>query len=163
MSSQLDINSLFETTNHKTLRRLETYDDILKKCHIRIKYYSKFEKTTCFFAIPEFIIGVPLYDVSELKNYMMKSLEKNGFTLMYLHPNWLMIDWSEKKKTIESAHKSLATKTPQQAKKTLGSGSKYKPIEEYKPTGSFVYGQSAMNSLEEKTKQMLPQVKTLNI
>ena len=42
MSSQLDINSLFESTNQKTLRRLETYDSILKKCHARIKYYSIF-------------------------------------------------------------------------------------------------------------------------
>ena len=46
MSSQLNINDLFETTNHKTLKRLETYDGILKQCHCRIKYYSKFEKTT---------------------------------------------------------------------------------------------------------------------
>ena len=94
MSTQLDINSLFETTNHKQLRRLETYDKILKQCHCRIKYYSKHEMTTCFFAIPEFLIGVPLYDVQELKTYMMNSLEKNGFTLMYMHPNWLMIDWT---------------------------------------------------------------------
>ena len=160
MSSQLDINSLFESTNQKTLRRLETYDNILKKCHTRIKYYSKFEKTTCFFAIPEFLIGVPLYDVNELTTYMINSLEKNGFKLMYLHPNWLMIDWSEKKKTIENAQKSLAKKTPQQAKKQVES--KYKPIEEYKPSNSFIYDQSAMNSLEEKTKKIL-QVNTLNI
>ena len=160
MSSQLDINSLFESTNQKTLRRLETYDSILKKCHARIKYYSKFEKTTCFFAIPEFLIGDPLYDVNELRTYMMNSLEKNGFKLMYLHPNWLMIDWSEKKKTIENAQKSLAKKTPQQAKKQVES--KYKPIEEYKPSGSFIYDQSAMSSLEEKTKKIL-QVNTLNI
>ena len=34
MSSQLDINSLFETTkNQKSLKRLETYDKILKQCH----------------------------------------------------------------------------------------------------------------------------------
>ena len=160
MSSQLDINSLFETTNQKTLKRLETYDKVLKQCHARIKYYSKFEKTTCFFTIPEFIIGVPLYDVSEMKQYIMNSLEKNGFKLMYLHPNWLMIDWSEKKKTIENAQKSLAKKTPQQAKKQVES--KYKPIEEYKPSGSFIYDQSAMSSLEEKTKKIL-QVNTLNI
>ena len=31
MSTQLDINSLFETTNHKTLKRLETYDKILQQ------------------------------------------------------------------------------------------------------------------------------------
>ena len=160
MSSQLDINSLFESSNQKTLKRLETYDDILKKCHTRIKYYSKFEKTTCFFAIPEFLIGVPLYDVTELRTYMMNSLEKNGFKLMYLHPNWLMIDWSEKKKSMDKAHKNIASVTPQQAKKKLET--KYKPIEEYKPTGSLVYGQSAMSSLEEKTKKIL-QVNTLNI
>ena len=160
MSSQLDMNSLFDTTNQKALKRLETYDKILKQCHSRIKYYSKFEKTTCFFAIPEFLIGVPLYDVAELRTYMMNSLEKNGFKLMYLHPNWLMIDWSEKKKTIENAQKSLAKKTPQQAKKQVES--KYKPIEEYKPSGSFIYDQSAMSSLEEKTKKIL-QVNTLNI
>ena len=106
MSSQLDINSLFESTNQKTLRRLETYDSILKKCHTRIKYYSKFEKTTCFFAIPEFLIGVPLYDVVELRTYMMNSLEKNGFKLMYLHPNWLMIDWTEKKKSMVKVQKA---------------------------------------------------------
>ena len=160
MSSQLDINSLFETTNNKTLRRLETYDKILKQCHSRIKHYSKYEKTTCFFAIPEFLIGVPLYDVTDLRKYMMNSLEKNGFKLMYLHPNWLMIDWSEKKKTIDSAHKAVSSKTLNQAKKKVES--KYKPIEEYKPTGSFLYGQSAMNSLEEKTKKIL-EVNTINI
>ena len=79
---------------------------------------------------------------------------------MYLHPNWLMIDWSEKKKTIDNAHKAVSSKTLNQAKKKADSN--YKPIEEYKPTGSFVYGQSSMNSLEEKTRKIL-QVNTINI
>ena len=158
MSSQLDINSLFETTNQKTLKRLETYDKVLKQCHARIKYYSKFEKTTCFFTIPEFIIGVPLYDVSEMKQYIMNSLEKNGFKLMYLHPNWLMIDWTEKKKSMVKVQK--ATEITQSSIKKVKKD--YKPIEEYKPTGSFVYDQNSMSSLEEKTKKIL-QVNTLNI
>lgn len=158
MSSQLDINSLFETTNQKTLKRLETYDKVLKQCHARIKYYSKFEKTTCFFAVPEFIIGVPLYDVSEMKQYIMNSLEKNGFKLMYLHPNWLMIDWTEKKKSMVKVQK--ATEITQSSIKKVKKD--YKPIEEYKPTGSFVYDQNSMSSLEEKTKKIL-RVNTLNI
>jgi len=155
MSSQLNINDLFETTNHKTLRRLETYDGILKQCHCRIKYYSKFEKTTCFFAIPEFIIGIPLFDVTELRTYMVNSLKKNGFKIMYLHPNWLMVDWTEKKKSLKKLQENTQS-TIKQVK------SNYKPIEEYKPTGSFVYDQASMNSLEEKTKQIL-HVGTLNI
>ena len=155
MSSQLNINDLFETTNHKTLRRLETYDGILKQCHCRIKYYSKFEKTTCFFAIPEFIIGVPLFDVTELRTYMINSLRKNGFKIMYLHPNWIMVDWTEKKKSLKKVQENTQS-TIKQVK------SNYKPIEEYKPTGSFVYDQASMNSLEEKTKQIL-HVGKLNI
>ena len=155
MSSQLNINDLFETTNHKTLRRLETYDGILKQCHCRIKYYSKFEKTTCFFAIPEFIIGVPLFDVTELRTYMINSLKKNGFKIMYLHPNWLMIDWGKKKKSLQKVQENTQS-TIKQIK------SNYKPIEEYKPTGSFVYDQASMMSLEDKTKQIL-HVGKLNI
>jgi len=155
MSTQIDINTLFETTNHKTLKRLETYDKILKQCHTRIIYHSKFEKTTCFFAIPEFIIGVPLYNIEELRTYMMNSLTKNGFQLMYLHPNWLMIDWSKKKKSLQKLQKNTQS-TIKQIK------SNYKPIEEYKPTGSFVYDQASMMSLEDKTKQIL-HVGKLNI
>jgi len=155
MSSQLNINDLFETTNHKTLRRLETYDKVLQQCHCRIKYYSKFEKTTCFFAIPEFIIGVPLFDVQELRQYMINSLKKNGFQIMYLHPNWLMVDWSKKKKSLQKVQENTQS-TIKQVK------SNYKPIEEYKPTGSFVYDQASMMSLEDKTKKIL-HVGKLNI
>ena len=158
MSTQLDINSLFETTNHKQLKRLEIYDKILKQCHSRIKQYSKYEKTTCFFAVPEFIIGVPLFKVEELRTYIMNSLTKNGFELMYLHPNWLMIDWTKKKKSLQKVKK--ATDITQSTVKKIQKD--YKPIEEYKPTGSFVYNQNSMSSLEEKTKQIL-HVGKLNI
>ncbi len=157
MSSQLDIKSLFEETNKKTLKRLEIYDNILKKCHSRIKYYSKYEKTTCFFAIPEFIIGVPLFNVVELRTYIINSLERNGFKLMYIHPNWLMIDWSDKKNKLNTIQASEIAKQSSKKKQT-----NYKPIEEYKPSGSFVYDQSAMSSLEEKTKKIL-QINSLNI
>lgn len=158
MSSQLDINSLFETTQTKQARRIEIYDKVLRQCHTRIKQYSKHELTVCFFAIPEFIIGVPLYDITELRTYLINSLEKNGFKIMYLHPNWLVIDWTEKKKSMERVKASKTVQSKPQAK----APSTYKSVNDYKPTGSFVYDQSSLNSLEEKTKQIF-QVKTLNL
>ena len=158
MSSQLDINSLFETTQTKQARRIEIYDKVLRQCHTRIKQYSKQELTVCFFAIPEFIIGVPLYDINELRTYLITSLEKNGFKIMYLHPNWLMIDWTEKKRSLDKVKQSKSISSTNQSKPAKS----YKSVEEYKPTGTFVYDQGSMNSLEEKTKQMF-QVKTLNL
>ena len=83
--------------NQKTLKRLETYDKVLKQCHARIKYYSKFEKTTCFFAIPEFIIGKPLYKVEDLRKYLIDSLRRDKFDTIYIHPNFLFISWENKK------------------------------------------------------------------
>lgn len=148
MSTQLVINDLFKTSNHKTLRRLETYDDILKKCHSRIKYYSKHEKTSCFYAIPEFIIGVPLYDIEELRKYMINSLQKNGFEVMYIHPNWIAVNWSQKKKNMDKLHTTTQS-TIKQIK------SEYKPIEEYKPTGEFVYDNHTMSSIQEKSNKIL--------
>ena len=90
--TSLDINELYGTINNKNKVRLEKFDDILKKIHSRIKYHSGLERTYCFFQIPEFIIGVPLYNVEDLRNYIINSLKKNGFEILYVEPNWLFIN-----------------------------------------------------------------------
>ena len=65
--NSLNINKLYETTYQKNIQRLENFDNILKKIHNRIKYNAKIEKTYCFFNIPGFIIGMPLYNINDLK------------------------------------------------------------------------------------------------
>ena len=94
--SQIDMKELYSTINAKTLRRMELYDSVLKKCHSRILYNSGLQRTYCFYQIPEFIIGVPLYDVVELRQYIMNSLKTNGFELLYIEPNWLFIQCNVK-------------------------------------------------------------------
>ena len=94
--SQINMKELYSTINQKTLRRMELYDSILKKCHSRILYNSGLQRTYCFYQIPEFVIGIPLYDISELRNYVMNSLKTNGFEILYIEPNWLFIYWNVK-------------------------------------------------------------------
>ena len=89
--SQLNMKELYSTINEKTLKRMEIYDDVLKKCHLRIKYNSTLERTYCFYQIPEFIIGVPLYDVNEMKTYVMNSLKNNGFELLYIFTGFFLL------------------------------------------------------------------------
>ena len=91
--SSLNINNLYETSYKKNIQRLENFDNILKKIHNRIKYNAKIEKTFCFYQIPEFIFGVPLYNIDDLKQYIMNSLQKDGFKMIYMDPNWLFITW----------------------------------------------------------------------
>lgn len=145
--SQLNINELYNTINEKTLKRMEVYDSILQKCHHRIKYNSKLERTYCFYQIPSFIFGTPIYDVNDMKLYIRNSLIKNGFKIMCIEPNWLFISWNMegKKNLIENGAKDNTTK------KIVKND--YRSVETYKPTGNFIYDESTMMGLSDKLNQ----------
>lgn len=144
--SQLKISELYTTINEKNLKRLEIYDSVLVKCHKRIEYNSKHEKTYCFYQIPEFIIGVPLYDPSEMKKYIMNSLNNNGFKILYIDPNWLCISWGHHGlDKLANANTGLSKEVKKKEKET-----KYKSTDNYKPTGSLIYDESTMMNLSNR-------------
>ena len=140
--NSLNIDDLYETIDEKNNKRLEKFDGILKQIHTRIKYYAKLERTFCFFQIPEFIIGVPLYNVSDLRNYIINSLKRNGFHIVYIDPNWLYISWAK-----EDRGKVEKKSTKPKKQKN------YKLIDEYKPSGQFV-NENDLSSLKMKSKQL---------
>ena len=140
--SQINMKELYSTINQKTLRRMELYDSILKKCHSRILYNSGLQRTYCFYQIPEFVIGVPLYDIIELRNYVMNSLKTNGFEILYIEPNWLFIYWNVK------GAKSL-TKNTNITKKI---NNEYKSTDTYKPSGNLIYDNESLMNMTDKFK-----------
>ena len=140
--SQLNMNELYSNINKKTLKRMELYDSILKKCHSRILYNSGLQRTHCFYQVPEFVIGTPLYDVSELRNYIMNSLKTNGFEILYIEPNWLFIHWNIK------GAKSLTKNT--NISKPIDN--QYKSTDTYKPSGNFIYDESSIMNMSDKFK-----------
>ena len=74
--SQLNIHELYESSRRKELKKFETFDKILQRCHNKIKLYAQNRKTECIYEVPGFIIGVPIYDIEELKEYLISSLKK---------------------------------------------------------------------------------------
>ena len=141
--SSLNIKDLNNSVNKRRLKRLELYNSILEKVHHRIKYNAEMEKTFCFYNIPEFIIGTPLYDIRELKNFIITALKKNGFMLLHIEPNWLFISWNASEIKEET--------TKEKKKKEVD----YKLIEEYKPSGQFVYNDYDLSSIKEKTNKLI--------
>ena len=139
--TSLNIGELYETINNKNKVRMEKFDMILQRIHSRIKYNARLEKTYCFFQIPEFIIGVPLYNVSDLRNYIINSLKRNGFHILYIDPNWVYISWSK-----EDRGKPVKKEVKKKDKN-------YKLIDEYKPSGQFV-NDNDLSSIKMKTKQL---------
>ena len=138
--SSLNINDLYKTSDRKNEIRFRIFDNILKKIHIRIKNSAINEKMYCFYQIPEFIIGTPIYDINELKEYLINSLKKDRFKLLYIDPNWLFISWQIKSKKNIKLPKKINNR------KKID----YKLIDEYKPKGG-VYDDNDLSSIKNKT------------
>ena len=99
--SMLNINELFNDQSKKEKHKEEIYDNVLKQCHKKILRASKLNPYTnyCFYVIPKFIYGIPLYDLNKCINYLVINLSKNGFKINYTHPNLLIITWFKKEES----------------------------------------------------------------
>ena len=95
--SSLNINSLFEEQDKKVLNRLKMFDDILLQIHNKIKLNSQNKTFFCTHEIPEFLIGKPLYKIEDLRKYLIDSLKRDKFDVLYIHPNLLFISWERLK------------------------------------------------------------------
>ena len=94
-SEKLNIDELYEKKRQYDLNKLELYNKILNRIHVRIKTTSrqKIDEQFCWFVVPEVIIGVPKYDQGACIAYIIDKLKENGFNVKYIHPNTLFISW----------------------------------------------------------------------
>ena len=67
---------------------------------------------------------------------------------MYMDPNWLFITWEINPKKITS---STDIKKVKKEKKK----GDFKLIDEYKPSGTFIYNEKDLLSMEEKMKHLI--------
>jgi|TARA_B110000483_G_C18114555_1_gene511080 hypothetical protein len=93
---RINIDELYQTKQKIDLNRLELFNKLLKRIHIKIKHSSKQREQLnfCSFVMPEILIGYPNYNQAECLNYIISILEKDGFNCKYIHPNLLMISWN---------------------------------------------------------------------
>jgi len=177
-SEKINLDDLYEKKKQYDLHKLDLYNKILNRIHVKIKTISrqKIDEQFCWFVVPEVIIGVPKYDQGDCIGYFVHKLKDNGFAVKYYHPNTLFICWNHfvpsyvrtelKKKTgiiiDEYGNKINEEKSDIVKKETtdnfiLNNGKpqsvndkKYTPINTYKPTGNFIYNKEQISSLEKK-------------
>ena len=173
-SEKLNVDDLYEKKRMHDLNKLVLFNKILNRIHVRIKTVSnqKINDTSCWFVVPEVIIGVPKYDQAGCIAYLIDKLQDNKLKVKYIHPNLLFISWQHwvptyvrtelKKKTgvminefgerLEDVGKSPedinaivlgGTKTTKEIK--FDKNAKFTPIASYKPAGNLVYDQELLN------------------
>ena len=143
--SMININDLFNEKNERDKHKNKIYDDVLKQCHrkiirsVKIDPYSRF----CFYSIPKFIYGVPLYNIEKCIHYLVIHLTKNGFKINYTHPNLLIIAWdkdTKKNETMDNPFKSQSN-----VRSTL----------DYKPSHNLIYNSNQLTELNKKKDYLL--------
>jgi hypothetical protein len=179
-SEKINLDELYEKKKQYDLHKLELYNKLLNRIHVKIKTISrqKIDEQYCWFVVPEVIIGVPKYDQGDCIGYLFQKLKDNGFAVKYYHPNTLFICWNHfvpsyvrselKKKTgilIDEYGNKINEEKSDIIKKEvtdnfiLNNGKtqnvnindkKYTPINTYKPTGNFIYNKEQLSSLEKK-------------
>jgi hypothetical protein len=177
-SEKINLDELYEKKKQYDLHRLELYNKILNRIHVKIKTTSKqkINEPFCWFVVPEIIIGVPKYDQGDCIGYLFQKLKDNGFAVQYYHPNTLFICWNHfvpsyvrselKKKTglvVDEYGNRINEEKPDIIKKEVANDillntgknqsvndKKYTPINKYKPTGNFIYNKEHVTNLEKK-------------
>ena len=94
-NEKLNLDEVYERTRETCQTKIKTYQKILARIHTRIKAISRQRNNNkfCMFVIPEFILGIPRYDIAECTNYVIEKLTENGFQIKYTYPNLLFISW----------------------------------------------------------------------
>lgn len=172
---KINLDDLYTRSRELHVNRLKTYQKILSRAHKKIKITSrqKYNDLFCFFVVPEFLMGIPTYDLFTCITYLIEQLGKNGFEVKYTHPNLLFISWKHyipvykrleiKKKygiKIDGFGNMVKEKKEDNIKKhlisdistTTGANKKnFKAIDTYKPTGNLIYGQDLIKRINAKT------------
>ncbi len=88
------IQDIHKVQKEKDKQRLKIYEKILSKCFKKIKELSLHEETFCFFQLPEYVPGSPLYNMTECVMFMLNSLKDKGFNARYVDPFMIFIVWN---------------------------------------------------------------------
>ena len=142
--SLVNISELHEKQRIKNNNKVNGYNSILKKCSNRIKFMSDRSQSCCFFEIPEFVFGIPLFNSQECVRYIIKKLMDEGFMVIYTHPNLLYISWDieyTQTKRLEDkpkGHNNYQSNNNYLNNNNNNNNNNFKLISDYKPSGKFL-------------------------
>ena len=179
-SEKINLDELYEKKKQYDLSKLEIFNKLLNRIHIKIKLTSrqKIDDQHCWFLVPEVMIGVPKYDQGACISYLMNKLNTNGFVVQYLHPNVILISWkhwipdyvrSEIKKKAGvniDGYGNLVTKNEEKkGNETSGDNlllnrntkiatsndkKDFKSISDYTPSGNLLYNKDLLKKIESR-------------
>ena len=91
-------DKLIKEQKEREDKKKDTFDKILLKIEKKIIISSSSNNYNAWYLVPEFIIGLPMYNLKECIGYLEEKLIKDGFKVTFYEPNIINIDWTPKDK-----------------------------------------------------------------
>ena len=184
-NEKINMDDLYTQRKKTDEHKIKIYQKILARVHKKIKTISRSrnDERFCFFLLPEFVLGIPRYDIATCTSYIISKLIENGFLVKYTYPNLLFISWRHyipnyertkiKKKTgISIDGFGNVVKKKQQKPDTSNmnnlllqykhkdvsvkkkeNSKKYTAITTYKPTGNLIYNTNLLTKIENTIQE----------
>jgi hypothetical protein len=91
----LSISDLTKYTSKKKECTDKIFNQVLLKCHNRIKHAASKSYSSCFYNVPVCILGLPVYNLNNCIKYIMDKLVRNEFDVELRVPTTLVISWEK--------------------------------------------------------------------
>ncbi len=88
----IDINELSKERKKLQKKKELIFKNILQRIYNKIKLVNKLNNY-CYYMIPKFVVGMPLFNMSKCSEYVYDRLVKQGFKVTRVQYNHFMIYW----------------------------------------------------------------------
>ncbi len=78
----------------KIKRWIKVYEKVLGHCFRKIREHVLRDQKFCFFPVPEYLPGFPLFNITHCTCFIIKKLNQAGFNTKYIPPNVIYIFWN---------------------------------------------------------------------
>lgn len=96
MTAILSTKDLDKETKVKKTVKNDAYNEVLKECYTKVKTRNKLGYKSIMYKVPSILFGYPLYDINDLATFIIRKLQKGGFTI-YIVQGSLLISWEKQK------------------------------------------------------------------
>lgn len=91
--NNINLEYIQQKQNTRLETRLDIFEKVLQRVYHRVDICSDYQQNFCFFIIPDYIYGLPIYNVKSCAAYIMKKLMTNGLRCKFFIPNLLYVYW----------------------------------------------------------------------
>lgn len=151
-SHKINIYDLYRNIDEVKQKKNVSYNEVLILIHERIKKASLKEKYKIVYEVPEYLFGIPSYNLNKCLAYIIKELRTNGFLVKYYFPKILYVSWDpieisnykKERKLYEKKFKDLNKDLMKISNSAPNHNSKLNNYEEPNNIDNFFQGQSTL-------------------